>query len=153
MFPRSFSPSWVHLPGPPARAGGAAASEAINARTASRIGMARTINQPDSIRVTCEHLFVDNPNTKGAIAELEIELAATRAGIPVLKPVAEHGRTDLGLEIGDRIYRVQCKWGRITADRSAVAIQLSGSRLTPVGYVRTTYAPGEVDFVGVYCGE
>jgi hypothetical protein len=40
-------------------------------------------------------------NRKGAIAEAEIEVAAIRLGIPVLKPVAEHGRYDLGFEIGD----------------------------------------------------
>lgn len=51
---------------------------------------------------------------KGAIAEQELQLAATRLGIPVLKPVAEHGRCDLGLEIGDRIWRVQVKWGRLS---------------------------------------
>lgn len=43
----------------------------------------------------------ENPNVKGAVAELEIELAATKLGIPVYKPVAEHGRSDLVLEIGD----------------------------------------------------
>ena len=32
--------------------------------------------------------------------------------IPVLWPLIEHGRYDMGLEIGDRILRVQCKWAR-----------------------------------------
>jgi hypothetical protein len=58
-------------------------------------------------------MFVESPNVKGAVAELEIELAATRRGVPVLKPVAEHGRYDMGFEIGERIHRVQCKWGRV----------------------------------------
>ena len=56
-------------------------------------------------------MFVESPNVKGAVAELAIELAATQLGIPVLKPVAEHGRFDMGFEIGDRIYRVQVKMG------------------------------------------
>jgi hypothetical protein len=34
-----------------------------------------------------------------------------------------------------------------------VSVRLAGSRLTPGGYVRSTYSPGEVDLVGVYCAE
>ena len=52
-------------------------------------------------------------NRKGNIAEMEICAAAIRAGIPVLRPQMEHTRYDLGLEIGDRILRVQCKWARL----------------------------------------
>ena len=36
---------------------------------------------------------MESPNVNGAVAELAIELAATKLGIPVLKPVAEHGAT------------------------------------------------------------
>ena len=42
-------------------------------------------------------------NDKGLIAELEIELAAIRLGIPVLRPLNEHARCDLGFDIGGRI--------------------------------------------------
>jgi PD-(D/E)XK endonuclease len=49
-------------------------------------------------------------NRKGAIAEAEIAAAAVRLGIPVLRPIQEHGRYDLAFEVGDRILRVQCKW-------------------------------------------
>ena len=35
------------------------------------------------------------------------------SGVPVLRPVQEHGRYDLAFEIGERIYRVQCKWGAL----------------------------------------
>ena len=42
----------------------------------------------------------ENPNTNGNIAELEIALAAERAGILAYKPIGEHGRTDMVLEIG-----------------------------------------------------
>jgi PD-(D/E)XK endonuclease len=104
------------------------------------------------IRCICEHVFVVNPNVKGNIAELEIALAAERAGIVAYKPIGEHGRTDLVLEIADRLHRVQCKWGRLAADESVIAVQVSGSRLTPQGYVRSPYRAEEVDLVGVYCG-
>ena len=94
-----------------------------------------------------------NPNDKGNVAEAAIAFAAVRLGIPVFKPVAEHGRTDLVLEIADRLQRVQCKWGRLSKDRATVAVQVSGCRLTLRGYIRSTYAASEVDLVGVYCGE
>ena len=38
---------------------------------------------------------MDDPNWKGNVAELEIALAAERAGVAVYKPIAEHGRADL----------------------------------------------------------
>jgi hypothetical protein len=97
-------------------------------------------------------LFViDNPNLKGNIAEAALAFAAVKSHIPVFKPVGEHGRADLVLEIGDRLHRVQCKWGRLSKDRRAIVVNLAGSRLTPAGYIRTSYAAGEVDLVGVYC--
>ena len=63
----------------------------------------------------CEHVFVliDNPNAKGAIAELKIATAATCLGIPVLRPMTERGRYDLAFEVGGRILRVQCKWAGV----------------------------------------
>jgi hypothetical protein len=97
-------------------------------------------------------VFVDNPNVKGNIAELEIALAAERAGILAYKPIGEHGRTDLVLEIGGELHRVQSKWGALSDDGGVITVQVSGSRLTPRGYVRTPYAAEEVDLVGVYCG-
>ena len=49
-----------------------------------------------------------NSNAKGGIAELEIAAAAVRLGVPVLKPLTEHGRYDLAFEIGHQLLRVQC---------------------------------------------
>lgn len=97
-------------------------------------------------------MFVDNPNVKGNVAEQAIILAAVKAGITAYTPVAEHGRTDLVLEVAGDLKRVQCKWGRLTPDGNAVLVQLAGSRLTPTGYVRSTYKADEVDLVAVYCG-
>jgi PD-(D/E)XK endonuclease len=105
-----------------------------------------------SVRVTCEHLFVENPNHKGNVAELAIALSAMKLGLPVYKPLGEHGKTDLVLEIGGRLHRIQCKWGALDSDSSLVIVRISGSRLTPNGYVRTAYGEQEIDFVAVYCG-
>jgi hypothetical protein len=105
------------------------------------------------VRHRWEHVFViDNPNVKGNIAELEIALAAERAGITVFKPVGEHGLTDLVLEIGENLYRVQCKWGRLSDDGSVIVVPIGGCRLTPAGYLRSRYGADEVDLLGVYCG-
>ena len=95
---------------------------------------------------------LDN-NVKGAVAEQAIVLEASKLGIPVLRPVNEHGRCDLALEIGDRLWRVQCKWGRLGSDGNVVIVHLFTCRYTPNGYVRRTYAEREVDLFGVYCGE
>lgn len=98
-------------------------------------------------------VMVMTSNTKGAVAEQAVVLAATRLGIPVLRPVAEHGRTDLALEIGGDLYRVQVKWGRLSPARDVVIAMLRTSRYTPRGHIRTTFSPGEVDLFAVYCGE
>ncbi len=91
-------------------------------------------------------------NDKGLIAEIEIHLAAVRAGVPVFKP-DEHSRCDLAFDIGGSIWRVQCKWGRLNLERDVVIVRVGGCRFSPNGYVRTTYDEGEVDLFGVYSGE
>ena len=92
-------------------------------------------------------------NRKGAIAEIEIVAAAIKLGVPVLKPVAEHGRADLALDIGGKLWRVQCKWGRLSKARDVVMVHLGTSRVSTRGHIRTTYTEAEVDLFAVYCGE
>ena len=82
-----------------------------------------------------------------------MELAATKLGIPVLKPVAEHGRFDMGFEIGDHIYRVQVKTARLARKGTVLIICLHTSRTTPNGYVRARYLPDEIDLVAAYAPE
>jgi hypothetical protein len=98
-------------------------------------------------------MFVLNSNDKGAIAEQAIVFAATKLGIPVLKPVAEHGRTDLALEIGDDLWRVQVKWGRLSPARDVVIVSVCTSRCTTHGHIRTTYSERDVDLFAVYNGD
>lgn len=96
---------------------------------------------------------MESPNVKGAVAEQAIVLAATKLRVPVWRPVAEHGRYDLVFEIGDRLWRVQVKWGRLSEAGDVVVVALRTSRCTPNGYVRTTYTEDEIDLFAVYCGE
>ena len=66
----------------------------------------------------------------------------------------EHGRYDLALEIGDRIARVQCKWGRHCGD--VVKVNLTTSRpacTRSTATCRGKYGIDEIDAVAVYCGE
>ena len=100
-----------------------------------------------------EHTFVpaDNGNHKGAVAEAKIAAAAIELGIPVLKPMSEHGRYDLVFDMAGRLRRVQCKWANRRGD--IVVVYLGGSYLSPHGYVRTTYSSDEIDAVAAYCSE
>jgi prevent-host-death family protein len=97
-------------------------------------------------------VFVLSSNEKGGIAETAIAAAAAKLGLPVLRPIVEHGRYDLAFEIGRRILRVQCKWGAYDADEGVVKVRLATSRLSPRGYVRASYTEEEIDLVAVYCG-
>jgi prevent-host-death family protein len=97
-------------------------------------------------------VFVQNPNLKGAVAEAKIAAAAIEMGIPVLRPVAEHGRYDLAFEIGDRILRVQCKWGGFNQEAGVIKVNLQTCALTYTGHVRHSYTVDEVDLLAVYCG-
>jgi hypothetical protein len=92
-------------------------------------------------------------NKKGAVAEAAIRQAAIRADIAVYTPVSGHSRADLVFEIGDELYRVQVKWGALSADRDVVNVNLSGSYYSPNGYVISHYGEHEVDLFAVYCGE
>jgi prevent-host-death family protein len=92
-----------------------------------------------------------DPNLKGNVAEAEIAAAAIRLGVPVLKPLVEHGRYDLAFDLGHRLVRVQCKWAALRG--SVVAVRLSGYRLSTRGPVKSTYGLDEVDAVAAYCGE
>jgi prevent-host-death family protein len=92
-----------------------------------------------------------DPNRKGNIAEAAVVFHAARAGIPVFRPLSEHGRYDLVMEIGRRLLRVQCKWARVV--QGVVAIQLASFRFTSQGNVRRAYTAEEIDAVAAYSGE
>jgi prevent-host-death family protein len=97
-------------------------------------------------------MFVLSGNDKGAIAEIEIAAAAMRLGVGVYRPLSGHSRADLVFDTGDRLWRVQCKWGRLRDSGSAVVARLSGSSSSPKGYVTSTYSEAEVDLFAIYSG-
>jgi hypothetical protein len=91
------------------------------------------------------------PSQKGAAAEAAIAAAAIRMGLVVLRPLCEGGRYDLVIDLEPDLLRVQCKW----ANRrdGVLSINLRTNRLTPAGYVGTTYTAAEVDAIGAYSAE
>jgi prevent-host-death family protein len=101
----------------------------------------------------CEHAFVntESSNHKGSVAEAKIAAAAIELGIPVLRPITEHGRYDLVFDLEPRLLRVQCKWANLRD--GVVQVHLAGSYLTPRGYVRRSYSADEIDAVVAYCGD
>ena len=92
-----------------------------------------------------------DPNLKGNVAELKIAAEAARLGVNVFSPMTEHGRADLVFDVGGGLLRIQCKWACVRGD--VVQITTGSNRLTPAGYVRSTYTADEVDAVAVYCGD
>jgi prevent-host-death family protein len=89
-------------------------------------------------------------NDKGNIAEAAIAFEATKLGIDVLRPIAEHGRYDLAFDLGSRIVRVQCKWATVVKD--TVRVYLTSCWYTSRGeQVRTSYTSEEIDYVAAYC--
>jgi hypothetical protein len=89
------------------------------------------------------------PGRKGAIAEAAIAAEAIRLGFDVYRPVSEGGRYDLIIDVGPRLLRAQCKWAALRGD--VLVVRLRTSRLTPRGYLRTTYTAAEIDGVAAYC--
>jgi prevent-host-death family protein len=96
-------------------------------------------------------VFVLTTNQKGAIAEMKIATAAVELGVPVLRPMQEHGRYDMAFEIGARLLRVQCKWARLSDDRGTISVRLQTQRRSATGFVRRPYLADEIDAVAAYC--
>jgi prevent-host-death family protein len=93
-----------------------------------------------------------DPNRKGNIAELAFATEATRLGLEVYKPLTEHGRCDFVLGIRNHLIKVQCKWA--ARKDEVICVRLKASSHSPTrGYVTSTYQAGEVDALGVYCGD
>lgn len=90
-----------------------------------------------------------NPNQKGNVAELAIAKEAAGLGLSVLAPLTEHGPYDLGIEIGGRLMRVQCKWAGY--DGSVITVRVDRCRTNRRGYVRSTYRANEIDALAAYC--
>ena len=79
---------------------------------------------------------------------MAIALAATKLHVDVYVPMAEGGRCDLILGIGNGLMRVQCKWASLVND--TVIVRCSTFRRTRSGDRVTTYTAAEVDAIAAY---
>ena len=88
---------------------------------------------------------------KGAIAESAIVLEAIKLGVGVYRPVTEGERYDLILDTGERLLRIQCKWGSV--QRGAVVVRCYSCRRVIDGMRVRKYTSDEIDAIAVYCHE
>jgi prevent-host-death family protein len=92
-------------------------------------------------------------NKKGDVAEAAVRLAAMKLDVGVYAPVNDHSRVDMIFEMRNALYRIQCKWGRLSPAGDVLIVHSSGFRLTSGGHVRRAYSEEEIDFLAVYAGE
>jgi hypothetical protein len=85
---------------------------------------------------------------KGAYAESMIAAVAIGEGVGVSKPLTDE-RYDLIFDVGERLWRIQCKWAVKLND--VVIVRCRRVRRGPEGLIRRTYLPGEIDAVAAYC--
>ena len=88
---------------------------------------------------------------KGAIAELAVQLAATKLGIDVYRPVAEGGRYDMIFDLNEDLVRVQCKWA--SRHDNVLIARCYRSRRNRDGLVRRLYTREEIDAFALYALE
>jgi hypothetical protein len=88
------------------------------------------------------------PSQKGAMAEAAITAAVIELGLVVLRPLCEGRRYDLMIDLEPELLRVQCKLARLL--EGVLSVHLSTCRLTPAGYVSTTYTANQIDAVAAY---
>ena len=88
-------------------------------------------------------------NQKGAVAEAEIAAEAIRLGIGVWRPVSDHERYDLILDVDGRLLRTQCKHAGVRGD--VVVVPFRTARRAAEGIRRTLYSESEIDAFAAYC--
>ena len=91
----------------------------------------------------------DDSNLKGNVAELKILAEIAGLGIPVMRPVTEHERYDLVIELQGRFLRLQCKSAPLYRD--VICIRVESTRRGPDGFVRRAYTADEIEAIAAYC--
>jgi hypothetical protein len=91
------------------------------------------------------------PSQKGAAAEAAAAAAVLELGLTVLRPLSEGRRYDLVIDLEPRLMRIQCKLAQLAS--GVLVIRLATNRLTPAGYLSTSYSEKEIGAVAVYSPE
>jgi hypothetical protein len=93
---------------------------------------------------------MDHPKDIGDRTTLAVMLVLREAGFGVLTPFGENTRYDLAIDDGCKLFRVQCKTGRIRQGAVRFAVCSCYGHHLRVKDVRRDYR-GQVDYFGVYC--
>jgi hypothetical protein len=95
---------------------------------------------------------MEHPKAVGDRTTLAVLAALYELGYAILMPFGENTRYDLAIDDGERVYRVQCKTGRLR--RGAVLFNTCSSYAhhPHPKVIKRDYA-GEIDFFAVHCPE
>ena len=95
---------------------------------------------------------MEHPKRIGDRSTLAIMLALQEAGFELLLPFGENTRYDLAIECDSRLFRVQCKTGRLRNGAvSFAACSAYGHHRNPAT-ARRDYTD-QIDYFAVYCPE
>jgi PD-(D/E)XK endonuclease len=95
---------------------------------------------------------MEHPKAIGDRSQLAVMVALRDLGLGVYLPFGENTRSDLIIEDGVGLSRVQCKTGRLRRGAIRFAVcSCYGHHRNP-GESRRTYA-GQVEFFAIYCPE
>ena len=89
---------------------------------------------------------MNSKRKKGIITELECELAFSRLGFTVLKPICEDCRYDYVVDIGNKFIRIQCKTCRIEENKTALKFSATSTQVKANNYVTKLYTKEEIDY-------
>ena len=95
---------------------------------------------------------MDHPKDIGDRSTLAIMLVLRATGFPVFAPFGENTRADLIIESETKLYRVQCKTGRLRSGAVRFAMcSWYGHHPNPMSLARDYL--DDVDYFAVYCPE
>jgi hypothetical protein len=95
---------------------------------------------------------MEHPKEVGDRTALAVIAGLRAAGYGVLVPFGENTRYDLVVDDGERLFRVQCKTGRLR-DGAIRFPTCSSYAHHPNPKIRKRSYAGEVDYFGVHCRE
>jgi len=95
---------------------------------------------------------MSHPKDIGDRTTLAVMAALREAGFAVLTPFGENTRYDLAIDDGSKLFRVQCKTGRLRQGAVRFAVCSCYGHHLRAKDARRDYQ-GQVDYFGVYCPE
>jgi PD-(D/E)XK endonuclease len=95
---------------------------------------------------------MEHPKDVGDRSTLAIMLALRERGYGIYVAFGENTRCELAIDDGERLWRVQCKTGRLRHGAVVFATASTYAHHRNPRVIRRTYA-GEIDLFAVYCRE